>query len=89
MLREIIKPQKASFTMRLPKEMVGKTIEVIAFEIDDTENTSNKTLRFQEIEDLTKATLVDLSGFKFDRNEANNYDELNNFARYQCIDLSS
>ena len=75
MLREIIKPQKASFTMRLPKEMVGKTIEVIAFEIDDAENTSDKRLRFQEIEELTKATLVDLSGFKFDRNEANNYDE--------------
>ena len=75
MLREIIKPQKASFTMRLPKEMVGKTIEIIAFEIDDNENITNKKLRFQEIEDLTKSTLVDLSGFKFNRNEANNYDE--------------
>ena len=75
MLREIIKPQKASITMRLPKEMVGKTIEIIAFEIDENENIPNKKLRFQEIEDLTKATLVDLSGFKFNRNEANNYDE--------------
>ena len=75
MLREIIKPQKDSFTMRLPKEMVGKTIEVIAFEIDDNENIPDKKLRSQEIEDLTKATLVDLSGFRFDRNEANNYGE--------------
>jgi hypothetical protein len=73
MLREIIKPQKASFTMRLPKEMVGKTIEIIAFEIDENESAPDKKLRSQEIEDLTKATLVDLSGFKFNRNEANNY----------------
>lgn len=35
MLREIITPKKASFTMRIPAEMVGKTVEVIAFEISN------------------------------------------------------
>lgn len=74
MLREIIKPPKASFTMRLPEEMVGKTVEVIAFEIND-ETIPDKMARLKEIEDLTKSSLVDLSNFKFDRDQANNYDE--------------
>jgi hypothetical protein len=75
MLREIIKPKKASFTMRLPEEMVGKTVEVIAFEINDEKAIPDKTQRLLKIEELTKSTLVDLSGFKFDRDQANNYDE--------------
>lgn len=75
MLREIIKPRTTSFTMRLPEEMIGKTVEVIAFEINDAEVVPDKTLRLQQIEDLTKSSLVDLSGFKFDRDQANNYGE--------------
>ena len=74
MLREIIKPQKASFTMRLPEEMVGKTVEVIAFEIDEAKPMSTKTQRLEKIEELTKSSMVDLSGFKFDRDSANDYD---------------
>jgi hypothetical protein len=70
MLREIIKPQKASFTMRLPDEMVGKTVEVIAFEV--TEDTAaTKAQRLAKIEELTKPYLVNLTGFKFDRDRAN------------------
>ena len=75
MLREIIRPTKASFTMRLPDEMIGKTVEVIAFEINESETVPDKLLRLQQIEDLTKSTLVDLSNFKFDRDQANSYDE--------------
>jgi len=75
MLREIITPTEPSFTMRLPEEMIGKTVEVIAFEIDTTDVVLDKTERLKQIEDLTKATLVDLSSFKFDRDQANNYDE--------------
>ena len=74
MLREIIKPQKASFTMRLPEEMVGKTVEVIAFEIDEAKPMSTKTQRLEKIEELTKSSMVDLSGFKFDGDSANDYD---------------
>jgi putative N-acetylmannosamine-6-phosphate epimerase len=73
LLREIIKPQKSSFTMRLPDEMVGKTVEVIAFEVTDTNNPATKAQRLARIEELTKATMVDLSGFKFDRDRANDY----------------
>ncbi len=75
MLREIITPVNQSITLFLPEEMVGKTVEVIAFEIDDFKKSFSRGQRLQQIENLTKDTLVDLSGFKFDRNEANNFDE--------------
>jgi hypothetical protein len=75
MLREIIKPKKASFTIQLPEEMVGKTVEVIAFEINGEKAAPNKAQRLLEIEELTKSSLVDLSGFKFDRDRANDYGE--------------
>ena len=45
MLREIITPKKASFTMRLPEAMVGKTVEVIAFEINDSSVVPTKAQR--------------------------------------------
>jgi hypothetical protein len=73
LLRQIIKPKKASFTMRLPDEVVGKTVEVIAFEINGGKSTLTKAQRLLDIEELTKSSLVDLSGFKFDRDSANDY----------------
>jgi len=75
LLREIITPLEASFTMLLPEEMVGKTVEVIAFEIDGEKIILNKAQRLLQIEELTKSTLVDLSGFKFNRDQANDYAE--------------
>lgn len=75
MLREIIKPTKTSFTMQLPEEMVGKTIEVIAFEINEPKVATDKAKRLLAIENLTKSSLADLSTFKFNRDEANNYGE--------------
>ena len=77
MLREIITPKKSLVTVRLPDEMVGKTIEVIAFEIDAI-NTDNENLtreqRLKRIEEITAPSLTDLSNFKFNRDEANDYD---------------
>lgn len=75
MLREIITPKTSVVTMRFPEEMVGKTVEVIAFEINEGKTIPTRAQRLKQIENLTKSTLVDLSSFKFDRDEANNYDE--------------
>ena len=74
MLREIITPKKRSVTVQLPEEMVGKTVEVIAFEIETAKKEPSRAQRLRRIEALTKSSLVDLSGFSFDRNEANDYD---------------
>jgi hypothetical protein len=77
MLREIIKPTGPLYTMRLPEEMIGKTVEVIAFEVgNEIEPLTQLTFeeRIQRIKAITKNSLVDLTGFKFNRDEANNYD---------------
>ena len=75
MLREIITAADSTVTLRLPQEMVGKTVEIIAFEIEEKRNVLSKTQRLHRIDELTKSSLTDLSGFNFDRNDANNYDE--------------
>lgn len=77
MLREIITPLEPVVTVRLPEEMVGKTVEVIAFEIEDTtikKPSFNREQRLHLIDDLTANTLVDLTNFTFNRDEANNYE---------------
>ena len=75
MLREIITQANPRVTLQLPEEMVGKTVEVIAFEIDEVKNTTTRAQRLIQIERLTQNSMTDLSKFKFDRDEANNYGE--------------
>lgn len=79
MIRTILKSTKNSLTLELPDDLVGKTIEVIAFEIDQI--SPPKKLqdieRSKKIEAIDKALSkyrVDLSGYKFDRDGANNYE---------------
>jgi len=79
MIRTILKSTKNSLTLELPDDLVGKTIEVIAFEIDQI-NTLEKPAdigRAKKIEAINSALnkySVDLSGFKFDRDQANDYE---------------
>ena len=75
MIREIINQAEQSLTLRLPEDMVGKTVEVIAFEIEENKPELTKEERLLRIRNLTKDSIKDLSGFKFNRDEANNYDE--------------
>jgi hypothetical protein len=58
--------------------MVGKTVEVIAFEIEDPvtkKDTGNKAEKIKFIQSITRKSLVDLSKFKFNRDDANNFNE--------------
>ena len=81
MLRQIITPLEPSFTLQFPADMLGKTVEIIAFELKEQtdspqlNNDSDRILRLKRIEDITKDKLVDLSNFKFNRDDANNYGE--------------
>ncbi len=74
MLREIITPTQSAVTVLLPEEMIGKTVELIAFEIGESVPSSTYEERLARIEAITSKSLVDLSGFKFNRDEANDYD---------------
>jgi hypothetical protein len=76
-LREIITPKSPVITMRLPDEMVGKTVELLAFEVDAEvfqPSTLTRQQRLEQIKALTASSLIDLSHFKFDRDEANDYE---------------
>lgn len=76
MLRQIIIPDSPVITMRLPDEMVGKSVEVIAFEVDEKSREKNgSSASFIERLQKTKAFYsrfnIDMSDFKFNRDEAN------------------
>jgi hypothetical protein len=75
MIRTILKSNKNSLTLELPDDMVGKMIEVIAFEIDQINPQDlEKSKRIEAIDNALNKHRVDLSGFKFDRDEANDYE---------------
>ena len=78
MIRTILKSDKNSLTLQLPDDLVGKTIEVIAFSIEDAkEKTTSPVSKKNSTADL-KDKLADFTfnsgGYKFDRNDANNYE---------------
>ena len=74
LVREIIYPTENNYTLRLPDEMIGKQVEVIAFEIGKTPKKSIQN-DLKDIQDIFKDNRIDLSNFKFNRDEANNYEE--------------
>ncbi len=56
---------------------MGKRIEVLAFEVTDTEPAPDAgyEARLARIKRLFADQPLDLSNFKFDRNDANTYDD--------------
>ena len=79
MYRQIIIPENTQLLLQIPAEFVGKQVEVIAFEIEDTSSaiskiSTNKQQRIRDIQALFDDCRVDMSNFKFNREEANNYE---------------
>ena len=78
LIREIIVPTSNAYVLNLPDEMIGKQVEVIAFEIEKPDQNSEIPVRegdISKIREIFKNSLIDLSSYKFDRDQANNYDE--------------
>lgn len=74
LIREIIVPTDNTYLLKLPDEMIGKQVEVIAFEIE-AKPVIDMEERRKRLHKSLADLKVDLSDFKFDRDEANNYDE--------------
>lgn len=76
MIREILKPSGRNLTIQIPESFVGKTIEVIAFKI----NEPMVKIRKSKMENASqlKKELAEFSfnsgGYKFSRDEANDYE---------------
>lgn len=67
MVRTIITPDKQTISFDIPKDYIGRQIEVIAFATDEEhtkEPTSKKKVSFN-------ALAIDTRGYKFNRDEAN------------------
>jgi hypothetical protein len=81
MYRKVFTPneQDNSIPLTIPREWYGQLIEVIAFPLVDTNDglpLQNSVVqnRRKKREKLLEKYLTDLSGFKFNRDEANDYD---------------
>jgi hypothetical protein len=72
MIRTLIVPDQQNINIRIPESFVGKTVEIIAFEINETEDPSKAVPKsFDEILKFYRSVNLDLSEYKFDRDEAN------------------
>lgn len=78
MIRTIVKSAKNKLTLDLPEDLVGKTIEVIAFSIDDEKGKSNDLPqiadRTAELKKELLPFMFNSGGYKFNRDEANEYE---------------
>jgi hypothetical protein len=77
MIRKIIVPTERQYILEIPASFIGKNVEVLAFEVAEAEELQeeNKKERLKKIRSAFDGVRVDLSNYKFDRDEANNYDE--------------
>ena len=70
MYRAIITPTETSLTIKLPEELVGKPVEVLAFELEKSPPARKKPSA-EEINSFYDKYQIDMTGFKFSRDEAN------------------
>ena len=69
MFREIITVNEPVYQLKLPEELRGKKIEILAFEIETNKSGDKKDKAgFAE---RTKNLVFSSGGYKFNRNEAN------------------
>lgn len=73
MFTKTIIPKKKSITIDLPENFIGENVRLIAIiEKDEVESVDNNSNRIQEI--YSKYPTLDLSNFKFNRNDANDFE---------------
>ncbi len=74
MFREIITANTPTYSFRIPDEMLGKQIEIIAFELEGNAGQKIEECKKDSFEERTKGLLFNPGNYKFDRNDANNYE---------------
>ena len=77
MYREITTVNTPVYQLPIPKELRGKRIEIIAFVVEGEQQVSDsntKTSNKKSFAERTKNLTFNSGGYKFDRNEANDYE---------------
>ncbi|MBS1524236.1 MAG: hypothetical protein JST19_01225 [Bacteroidetes bacterium] len=65
MIREVIVPDKNIVSVSVPDEYIGKTVEVIAFALDESTKATDKS------NCTFNALKIDTLNYRFNRDEAN------------------
>jgi len=77
MIRELIKPVDNTYILNLPDEMIGKTVEVIAFEVENVDKLTEVS-NPQTIHDIRERyshyPVISHENYRFNRDEANDYE---------------
>jgi predicted nucleic acid-binding protein len=66
MIRTIVIPDKTTFPVTIPEDYIGRNIEIILFAVDEASQGVKKV-----INRTFDAAKLDLTNYKFDRDEAN------------------
>ncbi|MDR1610097.1 MAG: hypothetical protein LBS08_01120 [Candidatus Symbiothrix sp.] len=80
MLRQIFTPtpQSPTFPVTVPDEWYGMDVEIIAFPVSHLNSRNNNTNlvkeQRQQKEEIRKKYSFSRNGYRFDREEANNYE---------------
>lgn len=79
MIREIVEVTDEHYTIKFPQEFLGQKVEIIAFKIEETEDKAIEVLdREQKLQDIRerygKYPRTSHENYKFDRDEANDFD---------------
>jgi len=70
MLRQVMMPSKENSTVSIPAEFYGMEVEVLVFPHYGTKTNQNS----DTIKDLFAKHLYSFDNYKFDRDEANDYE---------------
>ena len=70
MLRQVITPTNENSTISVPSEFYGKEVEILMFPYNKTKTNQNN----DSIDAIFDKHLFSLANFKFDRDEANDYE---------------
>jgi hypothetical protein len=78
MIRQIIVPKKKTYTLKIPESYIGKKIELIAFEIGETESLVSDSERDASVQNLFEKfeglTFDGKGEFVFSRLDATDYE---------------
>ncbi|MFP5041437.1 hypothetical protein [Parasediminibacterium sp. JCM 36343] len=74
MYREITVVNAPTYQIEIPTELQGKKIEIIAFEIENKDRELVSTLTKLSFLERTKHLSFNSNGYKFNRDEANDYE---------------
>ena len=74
MYRQIFIPNEQNSFIPIPQEWYGRKIEVIAFPITEDATEQSISSKRKKLDKILDRHLISLAGFKFNRDEANDYD---------------